>query len=116
MLYLVIKAALSGIIIAAISEIARRSPTAGALVASLPLVSTLAMIWLWHDTHDTKLVAAQVGGTFWFFLPSIPMFLVIPWLLRQGVGFWLTLGLGSALTIVLYLAMIWIGGRFGLIL
>jgi hypothetical protein len=114
MLYFTIKALLSGLIIAVVSEIAKRSPAAGALVVSLPLVSVLSMIWLWNETHDTKLIAAQVGSTFWFFLPSIPMFLFIPWLLNRGIGFGIALFAGCALTVVLYLAMVIVGGRFGL--
>ncbi len=114
MLYLVLKATLSGLIIAAVSEIAKRSPGAGGLLASLPLVSTLAMIWLWRDTHDPLRIAAQAEATFWFFLPSVPMFLVIPWMLRHGFAFWTALGLGCLLTMVLYAAMIWITSRLGI--
>ncbi len=114
MLYLAIKALISGIIIAAVSEIAKRSPGFAALVASLPLVSVLGMIWLWHDKPDAATMADHAGATFWFVLPSLPMFLLIPALLRHGVPFWLTMLAGCALTIALYLAMMWIVPRFGL--
>ncbi|KQW73077.1 peptide ABC transporter permease [Phenylobacterium sp. Root77] len=114
MVYLVIKALLSGAIIAAVSEIAKRSPGFGALVASLPLVSILGMMWLWRDTGDVQRMAAHAEGTFWFVLPSLPMFLLIPALLRRGMAFWPALAIGCALTIGLYLAMTWIGPRFGL--
>jgi hypothetical protein len=114
MLYFTIKALLSGLIVALVSEIAKRSPTAGGLLASLPLVSTLAMIWVWRETHETERIAAQAQATFWYFLPSVPMFVVIPWLLRHGYGFWIALGLGCALTMLLYAVMIFVGGRFGL--
>ena len=114
MLYLAIKALISGIIIAAVSEIAKRSPGFGALVASLPLVSVLGMMWLWHDKPDAANMADHASATFWYVLPSLPMFLLIPALLRQGISFWLTLLVGCALTVVLYLAMIWVGPRFGL--
>ncbi|KLE35090.1 DUF3147 family protein [Aurantiacibacter luteus] len=114
MLYLFIKAALSGIVIAVASEVARRWPGIGALIVALPLVSVLAMIWLWRDSQEVERVAALSGTTFWFILPSLPMFLVIPWLLRSGVGFWAALALGCALTTLLYLGMIWLGPRFGL--
>jgi hypothetical protein len=113
MLYLILKAGISGLIIAAVSEIAKRSPGIGGMLASLPLVSTLAMIWLWRDTRDPLLIAAQAEATFWFFLPSVPMFLVIPWLLRQGHSFWIALGAGCLLTMLLYLAMIWLTSRLG---
>jgi len=114
MLYLLLKAALSGVLVAAASEIARRSPGFGALVASLPLVSILGMMWLWRDTGDTERLAAHAGATFWFVLPSLPMFLAIPALLRRGVTFWAALGAGCVMTIGLYLAMTWAGPRLGL--
>lgn len=114
MLYIAIKALISGILIAAVSEIAKRSPGIGALVASLPLISVLGMVWLWRDTQDVERLAAHAGATFWLVLPSLPMFLLIPLLLRGGVPFWLTLSLACILTIGLYLAMAWLGPRFGL--
>ena len=114
MAYFIIKALLSGVIIAAVSEIARRSPGFGALVASLPLVSILGMMWLWRDTNDPVRLAAHAEATFWFVLPSLPMFLVIPALLRRGAPFWPSLLAGCVLTIGLYLAMTWIGPRIGL--
>ena len=114
MLYLTIKALISGAIIAAVSEIAKRSPGFGALVASLPLVSVLGMMWLWRDTHDPVRMAAHAGATFWFVLPSLPMFLLIPALLGRGVPFWGALAAGCLLTIALYLGMTWAGPRLGL--
>lgn len=114
MTYLIVKALLSGMIVAAASEIARRWPGAGALIVSLPLVSLLAMIWLWRDTGDSMRIAELSESTFWYFLPTMPMFLVLPALLRAGFGFWLAMLLACALTLTLYLAMIWIGPRFGL--
>jgi hypothetical protein len=114
MLYLLLKAALSGVIVAAVSEIARRSPTWGGLLAALPLVSVLAMIWLWRDTGDAERIAAQSQATFWFVLPTLPMFLLIPALLRRGAPFWGALGASCALTIALYLGLSWVGPRFGL--
>jgi hypothetical protein len=113
-LYLFIKAALSGITVAAISEIARRYPGWGGLVASLPLTSLLAMIWLYRDSGDQLRVAALASSTFWFILPSLPMFLVIPAVLRAGIGFWPAMGLGCALTIALYFAMLALAPRLGL--
>src|SRR3954463_14737986 len=104
MLYFIIKCALSGVIVAVVSEVAKRSPAFGALVASLPLVSLLGMIWLWRDTGDRVRVAAHVEATFWYVLPSLPMFLVIPAMLRAGSSFLIALVAGCALTVVLYFA------------
>ena len=114
MLYLFIKAALSGMIVAVVSEVAKRYPGFGALIASLPLVSLLGMIWLWRDKPDVPNMASHVEATFWFVLPSLPMFLLMPWLLRHGVGFWPALAIGSALTVALYLAMVAAAPRLGL--
>lgn len=113
MLYMLIKAGLSGLIIAVVSEVARRNAGFGALIASLPLVSVLGMIWLWRDTHEPERLAAHAGATFWYVLPSLPMFLLIPLMLRRGAPFWAALAAGCVLTIGLYLAMIWIAPRFG---
>jgi hypothetical protein len=114
MLYLALKALISGVIVAAVSEIAKRYPGLGGLVASLPLVSVLGMMWLWRDTHDPDRMAAHATGTFWFVLPSLPMFLLIPVLLKRGTGFWPALGAGCVLTMALYLAVATIGPRLGL--
>ncbi|MET3826132.1 hypothetical protein ABIC16_001825 [Sphingomonas sp. PvP055] len=114
MLFLALKALISGILIAAASTLAKRYPGFGALVASLPLVSVLGMIWLWGEKPDTANMADHVGATFWYILPSLPMFLAIPALLRSGVGFWLSLGLGCGLTIALYAGMLTIAPRFGI--
>jgi hypothetical protein len=114
MLYLVLKAAISGVIVALVSEIAKRWPGFGALIASLPLVSVLGMIWLWRDKPDAANMAAHAQATFWYVLPSLPMFLLIPALLQRGLPFWAALAAGCALTVALYLAVTWIGPRFGL--
>jgi len=112
----VVRAALSGVLIALVALLARRSPVLGALVASLPLVSVLAMMWLWHDTRDPVRLASHAEATFWYVLPSLPMFLVIPALLRHGFGFWLSLGAGCTMTVLLYFATVIIAARFGITL
>jgi len=114
MLYLIVKALVSGLVVAIASETARRWPGWGALIVSLPLVSILAMLWLWRDTHDPARMAAHVEATFWFVIPSLPMFLLIPAMLRHGWPFWTALLAGCAVTVGLYFAMIWIGPRLGL--
>ncbi len=114
MTYLIIKAAISGILIALASEVARRYAGFGALIASLPLVSVIGMMWLWRDTHDPIRLADHAQATLWFVAPSLPMFILIPILLRAGVGFWLALGLGCLLTVVLYLLTVLAAARFGI--
>jgi hypothetical protein len=88
--------------VAAVSELARRQAWFGALIASLPLMSVLAMIWLWRDGAEPAQIAAFATGVFWLVLPSQLLFLVMPAMLRQGFGFWSSLGAGSAATVVAY--------------
>jgi len=96
MLYLTVKAALSGVIIAIVSGVARRSPALGALIVSLPLLSILGILWLWHDTSDVERIAAHAQWTF-----------------CHDIDFWTTLATCCALTFVLYLGTIWLLARFG---
>lgn len=111
---LVAKALLAGAMIAAIAEIGKRLPAMAALVASLPLVSILGMIFLWYARPDAENMATHSEATFWYVLPSLPMFLLIPALLRGGLPFWLSLALGCALTVTLYLLMAQFGPRLGI--
>jgi hypothetical protein len=114
LLYFLVKAALSGLIVAIVAETAKRSPALGAMFASLPLVSILGMIWLWHDTQDNARIAAHSEATFWFVLPSLPMFLVMPLLLRHGFGFWPSMALSCLLTIGLYFLGLWLLPKWGI--
>jgi hypothetical protein len=110
---LVAKALLSGLLIALISELGKRLPTFAALVASLPLISVLGMILLWRERPDAENMATHAQSTFWYVLPSLPMFPLIAAMLRAGHDFWLTLGLGCLLTVGLYLLMARFGPELG---
>lgn len=112
--YLIFKSALSGVLIMLISEVAKRNPSLGGLIASLPLVSLLGILWLWHEAADTESIAQHSEATFWFVLPSLPMFLLLPAMLRHGINFWLALLVGCILTMMLYTATIWLLPKFGI--
>lgn len=112
-MFFAFKVAITALIVAVVSTVARRQPTLGALIASLPLVSVLGMVWLWIETHDTPRMTRHVEATFWYVVPSLPMFLVMPALLRGGVPFWAALAAGCALTVLLYLLTVAIAARFG---
>jgi len=116
MFLFILKAILSGLLVAAISTIAKRYPGWGGLIASLPLVSVLSMIWLYGETRDAESVARLSIGAFWFFLPSIPMFLVIPALLHRGVSFVATMAIACIMTIALYAGMNWLAPKVGIVL
>lgn len=114
MTYLFIKALLSGVVIAAVSEVARRNAAFGALIASLPLVSLLAIIWLWRDTHDVVRVAAQAQATIWYILPSLVFFITLPWLLRRDTEFWMAMAVACGLTITSYAAFVILAPKLGI--
>lgn len=109
-----LKALVSGLLVALVSTIAQRSPLWGGLLASLPLVSILAMLWLYGETGDSGRVAALASTTFWFILPSLPMFLIIPAALRSGLPFAATMAVAIATTLILYAALFRWGAKWGL--
>ena len=108
------KAALAGVIVALVASVAQRQPSFGALIASLPLISIRGMAFLWWARPDTENMALHAEATFWYVLPSLPMFLLIPMLLRSGTSFWLSLAAGCVMTISLYMLMAFVGRRMGL--
>src|SRR5688500_6809301 len=114
MLLFFLKALLSRLLVAAISTVAKRYPGWGGLIASLPLVSVLSMIWLYGETRDVERVATLSAGAFWFILPSIPMFLVIPVLLHRGLGFVATMIIACIMTIALSAGMSCLAPRLGI--
>lgn len=113
MLYYALKVLVSALLVVAISEIAKRSSGFAALVASLPLTSLLAFIWLHVDGATASDVAGLSSQIFWLVLPSLVLFLLFPVLLRQDLGFWLSLGLSSAATAGCYLALLPLLRRLG---
>lgn len=108
-----VRAVLSGIIVAAVALIARKSAAAAALIVSLPILSILAMIWIWRDTGNPERLASHAEATFFYVLPTLPMFLLMPWMLRHGQNFWLALLAGCTVTFLLYLVTIAVAVRFG---
>lgn len=102
MTLLIIKGLISGAVIVTVSELAKKNNLAASIVHSLPLVSLFAFIWLYAGTKDAALIGRHAYGTFWFVLPTLPMFLFMPWLIKTCGGFWPGLGAGVAGTIVLY--------------
>ena len=112
MLYYTIKILLSSLIIVAVSEIAKRSSLLGAALASLPLTSLLAFVWLYLDTGDVQTVASLSSDIFWLVLPSLALFLVLPLLLKMGWGFWLSLAAAMLVTAACYGVMLLLFKQF----
>ena len=91
-----IKIALSALLIVAISEIAKRYSLLAALIASLPVVSILALTWLYVETSDVARVSELSRQIFWLVIPSLAFFLLLPVFIKLGLGFWLSLGAAVA--------------------
>jgi len=112
--YYLVKIAVTTILIVVISEIAKRSSFVGALLASIPLVSVLAMIWLYIDTKDASKVSALATSVFWLVLPSLALFVSLPVLLKQGVNFYASMGISIAVTILSYWIMVAVLDHFAI--
>jgi hypothetical protein len=108
------KVLVTALLVAAVSGLARRSTFLAALLAAVPLVSMLAMTWLYVETRDPLRVAALGESIFWLVLPSLAFFLVFPLLLRRGLGFGLSAGIALALTLVCFGLLILILNRSGI--
>ncbi len=111
-----IKVLVTAVLVVAISEISKRSTMIGGVVASLPLTSLLAFVWLYGETSDTARIASLSINIFWYVLPSLVLFMTLPMLLAHGLGFWPSLLIASALTFAAYLLMAALLARFGVTL
>jgi hypothetical protein len=114
MLYATLKVLITSVFVVAVSEAAKRSTFAGAVLASIPLTSVLALIWLYVDTGDREKVASLTQGIFWLVLPSLVFFLALPPLLRRGLDFYASLGISIGLTVAAYFVMAYALRRAGL--
>jgi len=113
MMQYALKIVLSAAILVAVAELAKRSSFWAAALASLPLTSLLAFVWIYLDSGDIEKVATLSHGIFWLVLPSLLLFLVLPLLLRGGLGFWLSLGAACFVTAAAYFGMVKILGVLG---
>jgi hypothetical protein len=114
MLAAIVKIAVTAVLVVAITEVAKRSSLMGAVLASIPLTSVLAMIWLYADTGDAEKVAQLATGVFWLVLPSLALFIALPLLLRAGWPFALSLAIACTLTVAAYFLMLAVLRRFGI--
>ncbi len=107
------KVILSAVVIAVVTKIQLVSDRLSALLIALPLTSLLAMMWMRAEKQESERIANHAESTFWFVLPTLPMFLILPWMLRKGWGFGWSLFLNCLLTAVLFWMMIALLRKFG---
>tara|TARA_B100000965_G_C18937328_1_gene475697 strand:+ start:103 stop:444 length:342 start_codon:yes stop_codon:yes gene_type:complete len=98
----IVKAVTSGMIILIASEVSNRSTILAALIIALPLVSIISLTWIWIETRDVSKIALLSSQIFWFVIPSLPMFLIIPALLHKGAHFFIALLIGCSVTVILF--------------
>jgi len=106
MLWIITKYFITAAIVVAVSEVAKRSDRAGALLASLPLVTLLALTWLYIEKQPAEKITNHAWDTFWYVVPTLPMFLAFPRLFAR-FGFWPALGLSAVITIVCFALFAW---------
>jgi uncharacterized membrane protein (GlpM family) len=114
MTFLIVKYAVTALVIVLVSEVAKRSDRIGALIAALPLVTVMAMIWQHFEKQPEARIANHAYYTFWYVLPTLPMFLLMPWMIRKGFGFWPALGVGCLLTFGCFALAAVVLRRFGI--
>lgn len=109
-----VKLLITAAVILFVTKIQLVSDRLSALLIALPLTSLLAMIWMHHGGQSTQRLANHAEGTFWFVLPTLPMFLIFPWMLRQGWGFWSALAVNCLITVILFWLTVIVLRRFGI--
>ncbi len=114
MAWYVTKLVVTAVLIVLISEVSKRSSLIGAILASVPLVSVLAMFWLYIDTKDVATISSLSSSIFWLVLPSLSLFLLLPVLLNKGMHFYPSMGLSLMVMIGCYLLMIFVLQRYGI--
>jgi hypothetical protein len=112
MSWIIFKYAITAGLIVLISEVAKRSDKLGALIAALPMVTILAMIWLYVEKQPDAKIANHAWYTFWYVVPTLPMFLIFPSLLPR-IGFWPTLGASALITVICFVVFAQVVKRFG---
>lgn len=112
MQWLIVKYALTAALVVLISEVAKRSDKLGGLIAALPLVTVLALIWMYVEGQNMQKISNHAFYTFWYVLPTLPMFLLFPYWLNR-IGFVAALGASAVLTVLIFVLFALLMRRFG---
>lgn len=108
------KIILTALIIVVVNKVQLVNDRLSALLIALPFTSLLAMIWMHQAKQSSERLANHSEGTFWFVLPTLPMFLIFPWMLRNQWGFWPALLANCVITIALFWLTVVVLRRFGI--
>jgi hypothetical protein len=113
-IYYVIKIVVSALLIVLIAEISKRSSFWGAVMASMPIISVMAMVWIYIDTKDVAKISAFSTGVFWLVIPSLPFFVILPLMLEKGIGFYTALTLSLIVTAVCFWGTVAVFNHYGI--
>ena len=114
MSFYIVKLLVTALLIVTISEVAKRSSVAGAVVAAIPLVSILAMTWMYIDTKETNAAVAFSSSIVWLIAPSMTLFIVFPILIKKGFGFYTSMGISIVMTMLACYGVLWLLEKFGI--
>jgi hypothetical protein len=114
MFFYVLKVVITALLVVSISEVSKRSTLVGGILVAIPVVSFLSFIWMYVETKDTVRIAALSISIFWMVLPSLPFFVLFPYLLHRNIGFFVSLMISTAVMLVLFFLMVQILGKFGI--
>ena len=114
MIRILIKIVVTALIITGIAELGKRFNTVSAILASLPLTSIIAIIWLYTDTKDIEKISSLSYSIFWIVIPSLVFFIALPVLLKTGLNFWLPLVLSCTITAIAYFVYIYLMEKLGI--
>lgn len=114
MIYYIFKVIVTSVFIVLISEISKRNTMAGSILASLPLLSLLAFTWMYIDTKDVQKISSLSSGIFWLVIPSLLLFIILPFLLKKQINFWWALGISTSVMVLFYFIMIFVLKKFGI--
>lgn len=113
MMWLIVKYLLTAGMVVLVSEMAKRSDKLGGLVAALPIVTFLVLIWLYLENQSSEKIANHAWYTFWYVVPTLPMFLAFPILLEK-IGFWWAMGASVAIAVVCFVLFALVVKQFGI--
>lgn len=110
----IVKLFITAFIILMVNKVQLFNDRLSALLIALPITSLLAMVWMHHGGQSSERLANHAEGTFWFVLPTLPMFLIFPWMMRNGWGFWASLAANCVITVILFWVTVFVLRRFGI--
>ena len=114
LMYTLLKLLLSSSIIVLVSEISKRDTFVGGLIASVPIISVLSIIWLYVETKNIEDIKRLSNSIFWMVIPSLSLFISLPFLLKSGLGFYISLTISILITLICYYVTVFILSKYGL--